>query len=214
MEMMITTMEIMTTTTTMTKARTSVHTGGALAIPIYVCAFALSYLVGMLIHRSSDLFFKKILTNNPRNIQEAKINFIKDLTGRGGRETSSDKPLMEEYYERFYIAMEYSLTKVPILEAQVAFIRSMFFVIIFGIAVCVFYVCKMHLKDSSLVLCLSLLGILLLVLILCYYRMIRIQKNIHYCIYEDSHYMQILKNAGYKKGRATTSTITNTDKNQ
>lgn len=191
-----------------------IFAGGALAIPIYVCAFALSYMTGMLIHRGSDLFFKKILTNNPRNIQEAKINFIKDLTGRGGREARSDKPLMEEYYERFYVAMEYPLTKVPILEAQVAFIRSMFFVVIFGIAVCVFYTCKMFLKGSALVLWLSLIVILSVVSILCYFRMIRVQKSIHYCVYEDSHYMQIRMNAGCKKGRATASITANTNKNQ
>ena len=85
-----------------------------------------SYLIGLLWHKISELFFEKIgFRNNPAQIKKIAEKEDKGLDnvffGKG-----ADEIILEKYYTAYYLLMEKNcLNSIPILEAQVAFIKNL-----------------------------------------------------------------------------------------
>ncbi len=154
---------------------------GSLSIAYYICIFALSYLVGLMIHYFSKLVYNPCLRNNRKHIRKARCRLRKDI---------QDK-VLNEYYEDYYSTIRPS--SVPIMEAQVSFIRSMTIVIpiIFLMECCnlccgngknIFSICPYCVIVSCFV-----IEIISICVMKC------IQKEICFLVVEDSYYISKVK---------------------
>ncbi len=161
--------------------------------PIYVCVFTVSYLIGLLIHYYSKNKFDSITKNDPSKIQEAKNKLEEVLK----------KPHLKEYYEAYYKVI--NTTPIPILEAQVSFIRSMIVVLCIlsciAIASLIYYLffqipilknffINTIFPDNRII----ILSIGVIILRLIFYKklkklMIKIQEAIYFRVFEDGNYM-------------------------
>ena len=85
-----------------------------------VVTFAISYIVGILIHLVAKAVFSSL-----RN-RECLVSKAKDYVNKKLLQTKDVRMIEENvsYYEAYYIASRYAWSSVPILEAQYSFLRS------------------------------------------------------------------------------------------
>ncbi len=171
-----------------------------LAIPKYVCIFVLSYVVGLLIHYLSKKIFDRFLRNTPEHIRKAKEIFDKKRVEREEKE-NADAMILDDYYINYYNVIQKS--SVPAMEAQLSFLRSMVIVTFVGCAAICSKVnaCGCE-KIFALSPCLVILVLMVLV-ILSIWHMFHIQKKICFQIFEDSYYLDKVKEKDRKLGEIT-----------
>ncbi len=231
-----------------------------LSIAHYICIFALSYLVGLIIHYFSKGLFDPCLRNNPKDIEIAKQRFKDSKENKeninqrweirswecgivifvgvivliaciacrikesgifcaiiiiggiiGGmyiaykigkllsksKENSDSCATLDEYYKKYYQVIE-SSPSVPIMEAQVSFIRSM--KIVLEIIIILIVVSIIPTEKICLWLCnnptwtrnILVVYLIILLLIFAYilrWLMFNIQDSIYYRIFEDHYYI-------------------------
>lgn len=95
-----------------------------------IITFVLSYILGLIIHLVSKILFNPLLRNDFDNIKQIENDVQKRI---------KEESELKIYYEKYYkLIGDYPKSVVPMLEAQVAFLRSMMVIIpaaIFSLAV-------------------------------------------------------------------------------
>lgn len=95
------------------------------SIPTVIIVFSFSWIVGFMLHCISKRIFNPILRNRPKDIIDAEKETIRNV------KNESD---LKDYYLKYYRLMPgYTNATVPILEAQVSFLRSMLVVVLAGV---------------------------------------------------------------------------------
>ena len=149
--------------------------------------FIASYIVGLLYHKLVELLFR-CFRNNPCVIKKQWEKFKKEYEKDGGTFEKQEKTGNRyKYYTAYYALMKNNmLNSIPVLEAQVAFLKNMVFLIPFYIiTVCC---CGISFSGFSLPPC-CLASILLIVLIGSVYAFISIQNKIYYLVWEGHRYL-------------------------
>ena len=168
----------------------------ALFVPIYdvgigyfsgILLFAISYIFGLFYHKAIEHLCKPI-SNTKCLINKAKEKFINDHKNRNGKDIEKDNI---DYYAAYYKLIKHNaLGSIPTLEAQFAFLRNMFLVVVaYAIA---FSKCGLfsNLFDVETTCKLQILLILFIpaCLLIAYF----IQKKIHYLVWEGAYYINLL----------------------
>ena len=146
-----------------------------------VVVFVLSYLLGLVLHHLSKLLFDPVLRNKPARIRA--MHRKPDLADEPLDDLTDDEVLARYYTAYYKVMRHYPYTAVPILEAQVSFIRSMVCVILFYLlsACCISgYTC---LPTGVFVLLLIVAEVVLCLL------MFKLQDNIYRAVWEDYYYI-------------------------
>lgn len=90
-----------------------------------IIAFSFSWIVGFMLHFISKRIFDPILRNRATDIIDAEKETNKKI---------KKEWVIKEYYQKYYRLMpSYTNATVPILEAQVSFLRSMLVVVLAGV---------------------------------------------------------------------------------
>ncbi len=197
-----------------------VFTGGNRSVANYICIFALSYLLGLLIHKFSQLLMDRKLRNNPNHIKEMAKKFEEDRVKReGGNKKEIGDGIEGEYYEKYYQIIDYS-PSIPTMEVQVSFARSMIVVILLVVLFlaislvlhmfCVYMCggcvgsCMCQCMDADITIREAILiSVLLVFKCLLWLIAISIQKKIYYCVFEDFYYKSKLELLGLKNPNNT-----------
>jgi hypothetical protein len=156
----------------------------------------LSYILGLLWHKISECIFRKF-RNSECIIKQQYELFISEYEKVSRNKTPKiHDNFKHEYYKAYYRLMRANcMNNIPVLEAQVAFIRNLIFIIPFYIivllhndnAIC----CAVKLLLNN-TLCLILLLFVALVGMLCLF--MNIQNKIYYLVWEGNEYLPKEKN--------------------
>ena len=99
-------------------------------IGVVITTFTLSYIVGIIFHYIASCIFNPILKNK---INRIKTEYNKLKVKEREINDKTDEEIKEKYFTAYYnVLINYSYTAVPILEAQVSFVRSIICVIQIG----------------------------------------------------------------------------------
>lgn len=117
-------------------------------VAIGIVVFVLSYIVGLLLHLISKRIFDSIIRNDYHDISTAHSDI---------NNTIKKEKNIRDYYCKYYKLMpEYTNEVIPVLESQVAFLKSMLIVI----PVAIMAVSVSPLKIFDFGLCVSVLFVL------------------------------------------------------
>jgi hypothetical protein len=167
--------------------------------------FIASYLTGLVWHKLMECLFKPLkFRNNEPCIEAAAKKFIEKYREDGGN--AEQLPFQHknryEYYRSYYYLMKQgALNSIPVLEAQVVFIKNMLLIILFysfALLCCesrIYQFVKEVLSVPCL-LAISLVSLLIVMLILLY----NIQNRIYYLVWEGYTYLKETENkeTGFK----------------
>lgn len=96
-----------------------------------VVMFTLSWIVGLILHLASKDIFDIILRNKIKDLEDVNEDVSKSNEKRYNCRDKENKRVIFDYYLKYYRQMPgYTKSVVPILEAQVAFLRSILLVIL------------------------------------------------------------------------------------
>ncbi len=173
----------------------NIFSNSKLGFPNYVCIIALSYLLGLAIHRLSQCVIDPFFRNRKECIKAAKTKFERDIAKRQERPERkiNDTEVEGEYYIAYFKVIG-SSPSIPIMEAQVSFIKSMIIVIlldIFFLALCLLKCCECVYAPFDFSPCCVMLLLLILALVSIVV-MFHIQNKIYYLIFEADYYLDFI----------------------
>ena len=139
-----------------------------------VITLVMSYIFGMFIHCVSKCFFDKIFRNNTKEIKKQRALFWKNLS-------IQKTGILRAYYIKYYKTAFAS--SVPILEAQVSFLKSMVIVILF-------FIIRLCLLEEQIFLISNCCAAILLLILLAFMLLMMWcrQNLIYYRVWEDGYY--------------------------
>lgn len=156
---------------------------------VYVIAvFALGYIIGLILKFLSSCIFGKLL-NCICIIKCAYNKNIKYVSlADESIDLNNDNQIKEDYFSKYYyVLLNYQYSAVPILEAQVAFLRSMALVLLFYL-VCPQNIIANVFDLSGNICCFKIF--LLTILIIAVILMFCIQKKVTERVLEDYFYVK------------------------
>jgi hypothetical protein len=152
----------------------------------------LSYLIGLLWNKLSEFIFCKF--RNCEYFIKQQYDKIKLEYGKtSSKEISEevDKDIKHKYYKAYYSLMKKNcLNNIPVLEAQVAFIRNLLILIPFYIITfihcdnAIYTFIKSQLHNT-----LGLVILLLIMLASMFYLLFQLQNKIYYLVWEGNKYL-------------------------
>jgi hypothetical protein len=143
----------------------------------------------MIYHKTIECLFNKFeFRNNEKCIKNSAEQFYSDYEKNGGnKQNGNSKYNRNDYYIAYYALMkENMLNSIPILEAQVVFIRNMLPLTV----MCIIAMCccgNFSINPCFVAIILLIIGVILVVLL------IEIQKKICYLVWEGFEYLKELK---------------------
>lgn len=153
-------------------------------INIAIGIFTLSYLTGLLLKWIMEVLLNRFLRNRPNRIRQA-YNRSQCIFEKKHLPDNVNE-LMKQYYIAYYRAMKGNPnSSIPILEAQIAFLRSILPVALLY----VFTFCYWH-DNIGHVYCLVLF-FSIVIIIGCSYLMWRLQGKLHQLVWEDEYYINL-----------------------
>ncbi len=143
----------------------------------------LSYLTGLCYHKLIECICKKLhLIGNECIQKKAWKEFYKKIEEKESRKVPFPEDIDEYYVAAYYkIAKNGCLMNIPVLEAQEAFLRNAFLLIL-GV------ICKITCCDIAYCLC-CLVIFLVIIFILSILAWFSIQKKIYYLVWEGDYYL-------------------------
>lgn len=148
-----------------------------------VMIFVASYVVGLIYHHCVDKLFRSFkFRNNEKCIKRQYEDFCNDLKKcNKGREVE-----VTHYYKAYYLLMKKNcLNNIPILEAQVTFIRNLLpIMLVYTIAICCCGCNIFGLNSCILAISLLVTGVILA------FTLCAIQNKIYYLVWEGEKYLK------------------------
>ncbi len=149
----------------------------------------ISYIVGLVYHKTVEYLFNRMnLRNNEKDLEESAKRFYNDYKKCSKKSKfQHDKHSIQKYYEAYYKLMkENMLNNIPILEAQVAFIRNILPITLLYSFTVRFFRINFYINYCGLSL-LLLLTVLVLVAVF-----FSVQSKIYYLVWEGNEYLKHL----------------------
>lgn len=163
-----------------------------------------SYIVGLLWKFGMEYIWNNVLgyRNSPnviinelyeaeipnKTIEKIEVDFEKLC-----QENNSIKSAFKiVYYKHYYKALEYKNSSIPILEAQLAFLRSMTIILLFYIVPCII-LCDEEMIKPYIRFFIFMPEILIILSYLSFNLAVNIQNKIYKLVWEDSYYASKLK---------------------
>jgi len=156
------------------------------SVSITIGAFTLSYLTGLLFKWLMEMGVNDFLRNSPIRIRRAynKSSCIFEKVHL----PDNEKELIKKYYIAYYKALKGNLnTSIPILEAQIAFLRSI-------LPIMFLYLATSHCWIGKLGHGYCLFSfIIIAVLIGCCILLWHLQDKLHQLVWEDAYYADLVE---------------------
>jgi hypothetical protein len=153
----------------------------------------LSYLIGLMWHKFCDLLFRKF-RNCEYSIKHEYRRFVADYQHNSKQQLAEkiSENFKHEYYQAYYSLMAKNcLCNIPVLEAQVAFVRNLIPINI--IYIIVFLHCDNALSDfvkSQLDTTFAFVIMLLFLFVGLIYLLLKLQSKIYYLVWEGNEYLR------------------------
>ena len=153
-----------------------------------VLVFIAAYIIGLIYHKAIECLYNSLELRNSKKFIEKNGKQLLDEFKKDGGDAEKYKDLLfnrREYYKAYYALMKNSmLHSIPVMEAQVAFIRNITPVMaLYIIAVCCCNDGVLGIKSGGLEI-LPLVALVVLLVILN-----KIQNKIYYLIWEGKIYL-------------------------
>ena len=154
-----------------------------------VLLYILSYLVGMVYHKA----IYPLLGNMQCMVMRSWNKVNKDIDGE------LPQGSMNDYYKGYYYLMEKNcLNNIPVLEAQVAFCKDVFFLLLLIIVEILSGCCHVNFFGNA-----CLLNVLLVVLCVALpFVWYVTQMKIHYLVWEGAYYLKKLEKEKNEKSNS------------
>lgn len=160
-------------------------------VSITIATFTFSYLTGLLFKWLMEIVMNNVLRNSPNRIRRAynESSCIFEKTHL----PDNEKGLMKKYYIAYYKALKGNLnTSIPILEAQIAFLRSILPIMFLYLATSHCWIGKLGYGY-----CLFIF-ISIVVFIGCCVLMWHLQDKQHQLVWEDAYYADLVEQGANK----------------